>query len=131
MVDRRTAKQMRDDGMSYQEIAEVFGVSRQRIHQVLKSGAVYTRKYAADIETIPYEGIYKFMVENPKVTFSALAVIMFGYSGNTASNMARRFVRGDNTKVGKRTYDRLIAATGMTYEQLFKLREGFTEEDDG
>jgi hypothetical protein len=33
--------------------------------------------------------------------------------------------------VSKRSYDRLMAVTGMTYEQLFKLREGFKEEDDG
>ena len=117
--------------MTYREIADVFGVSRQRIQQVLKKGIVYKRKYAADIEKIPYEGIYKFMVENPRVTFSALAVILFGYSGNARVNMARRFVCGDNSKIGKRSYDRLIAATGMTYEQLFKLRDGFEEEEHG
>jgi hypothetical protein len=40
------------------------------------------------------------------------------------------FVHGRNSKISKRAYDRLMAATGMTYEQLFKLREGFKEEED-
>lgn len=131
MVDRKTAAQMREEGMSYREIADVFGVSRQRIQQVLKKGIAYDRKYAADIEKIPYEGIYNYMVENPKVTFPALSMILFGTSNKNKNEVTRNFVFGMNCKIGKRCYDRLIEKTGMTYEQLFKLREGFKVEDNG
>lgn len=131
MVDRVTAAQLRSEGKSYAEIAEVFGVSRQRIQQVLKKKVVYNRKYAAEIERIPYEGLYRFMVENPKVTYPALANILFGKSDRQKNETARNFAHGMSSKIPKRGYDNLIARSGMSYEQLFKLREGFKEEEDG
>jgi hypothetical protein len=91
----------------------------------------YNRKYAADLEQIPYEGLYKFMVENPKVTYPALAMILFGDCGKNKNEVARNFAHGMSSKLPKRAYDRLIEKSGMTYEQLFKLREGFKEEGDG
>lgn len=131
MIDRKTAAQMRNEGMTQQEIADVFGVSRQRIQQVLRKSIVYNRKYAADIEKIPYEGLYNYMVAHPSVTFPALAAILFGSSGKNENAVARSLAFGKNCRIGKRSYDRLMAETGMTYEQLFKLREGFKEEGDG
>jgi hypothetical protein len=54
-----------------------------------------------------------------------------GNSGNNENNLVWNLLHGRNCRICKRAYDRLIAATGMTYEQLFKLRDGFEEEDDG
>jgi hypothetical protein len=129
MVDMKIAAQMRRDGATLQEIADVFGVKYQRIQYLLKKGGVRNGKRDAAIEKIPYEGLYQFMVANPNLSLSMLSVIMVGDGSHTASAKIRRFAHGENCSLSKRAYDKLLELTGMTYEQLFKLREGFTEAD--
>jgi hypothetical protein len=121
---------MRRDGATYKEIGAVFGVSHQRISQILKN-QIRTRKCSTDMEKIPYEGLYNYLMDNPKMTFPALAMAMFGAGDAKTSHKMRNLLHGKNCMVSKRSYDKLMALTGMTYEQLFKLREGFKEEDDG
>ena len=58
---------LRNEGKTYAEIGEIFGVSRQRVHQVV--GTERVRKCNCDIERIKYKGLYEFMQENPTVTF--------------------------------------------------------------
>ncbi len=129
MVDREIAVQMRRDGATLQEIGDVFGVTRERIRQVLVKQP-RARKCSTDLEKIVYEGLYNYMMDNPKMTFTSLAMVMLNNGGNAASNKIQRFAHGKNCVISKKAYDRLIKKTGMTYEQLFKLREGFEEEGD-
>ena len=128
MIDRVKAEQMRRDGLTFREIGEAFGVSRQRVEQVLKGKA---RKCTTDMEKIPCEGLYNWLMDNPKMTFPALARVMFNNCNANKKNQVVNLLHGRNCRISKRAYDRLMAATGMTYEQLFKLREGFKEEDNG
>lgn len=129
MIDKNVAAQMRRDGATYQEIGDVFGVSRERVRQVLKN-QVRLRKSSTDMEKIVYEGVYNWLMENPRMTFPAFAQLMLGYGGQNATNLVRNFLHGKNCRINKQSYDRLIAKTGMTYEELFKLRDGFKEEED-
>lgn len=128
MVDRERAAQMRRDGKTYREIGEEFGVSKQRAEQILHGRRI--RKRSTDMEKIPYEGLYNWLVCHPEITFPALAQLMFGGSTKSQHAAMWRLLHGRSCKISKKAYDRLIAATGMTYEQLFKLREGFKEEED-
>jgi hypothetical protein len=129
MVDKERAAQMRLDGASFRKIGAEFGVSHQRIQQMLEGTDTKRRKRTTELERIPYEGLYQFMVANPEISFPRLAIIALGSGHHNESVKIRRFAYGKNCSFTKRTYDRLIAATGMTYEQLFKLRDGFTEAD--
>ena len=133
MVDREKAAQMRRDGATYAESGAAFGVSRQRAEQVLKKQKEEgrARKFSTDMNKIVYEGIYNWMMDHPRVNYPSLTNIMFGHHRKDSQCAVMRFVQGKGSKIPKRCYDRLMAATGMTYEQLFKLREGFEEEDDG
>ena len=137
MIDREKAAQMRRDGATYAEIGAAFGVSRQRAAQVLdlrrrcSQDGRRVRKCSTDMEKIVYEGIYNWMMDHPNVTYPALTNIMFGHYQKESRNTVVRLLHGKDSKIPKRAYDRLMAATGMTYEQLFKLRDGFKEEDDG
>ena len=110
-----------------QEIGDKYGVTRERIRQVLKY-QVRCRRHTTDMEKIVYEGLYNYMMDNPKLTFPNLARLMFGTSNGNYAKLVRNFLNGRNCRIRKRAYDRLMAATGMTYEELFKLREGFKEE---
>lgn len=130
MIDREKAAQMRRDGATYEEIGAVFGVSRERIRQVLKN-QVRTRKCSTDMEKIVYEGLYNYLMDNPKMTYPALSMAMFGGGDTKTNNKLRHLLHGKNCMISKRSLDRLMALTGMTYEQLFKLRDGFEEVADG
>lgn len=129
MIDINVAAQMRRDGASYREIGDVFGVSGERIRQVLKN-RVRLRKGSTDMEKIVYECLYNYLMDHPKMTFPALAMAMFGNSDIKTNNKLRNLLHGKNCMVSKLSLDRLMAITGMTYEELFKLREGFKEECD-
>ena len=128
MVDKELAIEMRRDGKTFREIGEHFGVSHQRAQQIIGNG-VRSRKSTMDMEQIVYKGIYDYMVSHPLVTIPTIARIIHGGSstGVQIAN-ARRLIHGGNVHITKSGIDRLIAKTGMTYEQLFELREGFTEE---
>lgn len=130
MIDREKAAEMRRDGMTYKAIGEVFGVSRQRIWQALKTEG-NKRKCITDIEKVPYEGLYNWLMADERMGYAGIAKIMFGSSNNARNNLVRNLCRGHNCRIPKRAYDRLLAATGMTYEELFKLRDGYKEEADG
>jgi hypothetical protein len=126
MVDKEKALQMRRDGATLNEIGNTFGVSGEYIRQILKH-QVRNRKNTTDMEKIVYEGIYNWLMANPKMTFPAVARLMFGHTSCGYTNVAMNLLHGKNCRISKQAYDRLMAATGMTYEQLFKLREGFSE----
>ena len=49
MIDIEKAAQMRRDGFTNEEIGKVFGVSRERIRQVLKN-QVRCRKYTTNMD---------------------------------------------------------------------------------
>lgn len=124
-VDKELAIEMRRQGMSFPEIGEHFGVSKQYISALLKN-CVRARMDCETIEMIPYKGLYDFMMANKKVTISSLSRTMWsGNAGHTRGERVRRFLQGQNVSLPKSAYDRLMAYTGMTYEQLFELREGF------
>ena len=129
MVDKEKALQMRRDGATLKEIGNTFGVSGEYIRQILKH-QVRNRKNTTDMEKIAYEGIYNWLMANPKLTFPYVARVMFGHTSGGYTNVAMNFMQGKNCRISKQAYDRLMAATGLTYEELFKLREGFKEEAD-
>ncbi|MBQ5640475.1 MAG: helix-turn-helix domain-containing protein [Ruminococcus sp.] len=130
MIDKELAAEMRRDGMTNREIAERLGCSPQYIQQIL-GNRVRSRKCTMDMELVAYKGIYDYMVANPRVTVPTIARIIHGHSAtNKQVAHARRLIHGKNVLISKRGLDALIAKTGMTYEQLFELREGFAEEAD-
>ena len=119
---------MRYEGKALAEIAEYFGVSRQAVSAVLKNRVRVRKRDAKLFEQIPYKGIYEFVQSDEKITVPRFAA-MIGMSVCRASTeKARRFLRGESVALFKYNYDALIEKTGMTYEQLFELREGFKKE---
>lgn len=119
-VDKEVVLKMLQDGKSSREIADCLGVSIQAVSAVSR----WNRENAANIEKIPYKGIYEFMMSNPNMTVPKLARLL-GLNGDRASTVKlRRFIHGDNVAFTKREYDNLSAVTGMTYEHLFAPRDG-------
>lgn len=127
-VDKELAVKMRREGKSTIEIADYFGVSFQAISAICrKRGA---RKFSDFIEKIPYKGIYEYMMADEKLTIPKFASRL-GLDGDHASTeKLRRFIYGENVSINKRIYDNLLSLTGMTYEQVFELRDGFKEDGE-
>lgn len=100
---------MRFDGVSIQEIADHFGVTREYIRQItptINTLAVRRKK----LDSYIYPNISRWMKEN-RVCASKLAKTI-GISPVTVSNMLSGRV---NTT--KSTIDKVLEVTGMTYEQ--------------
>ena len=130
-IDKDLARELRYEGKSHEEIAEYFGVSKQAVSHVLKNSVRSRRRDAKLFDQIPYKGIYEFIQANEKVTVPRFAEIMGLPRSRTSTEKARRLLQGYGVYLSKRNYDALIEKTGMTYEQLFELREGFEEASDG
>ena len=129
IIDKELAREMRYEGKTFAEIAEYFGVSKQAVSKMLNNSVRRRRRDAQLFDQIPYKGIYEFIQANEKVTVPRFAAIMGMSMGGASTEKARRFLRGESVSLFKYNYDALIEKTGMTYEQLFELREGFEEAE--
>jgi hypothetical protein len=111
----------RDSGLTYAEIAEKFGVSKQRVHQVCGKHQPSKFQFISEAGCI-YPNWRKWMNEN-KVSKMELARRM-GYEAapNAAATRMRQYMMGGGG-MRKPYIDKLLEATGLPYEVLF-YREG-------
>lgn len=106
---------MRFDGVSLQEIADHFGVTKEYIRKItpkVETKSVYRTKSGKCI----YTNILGWMQKN-RVCAKKLSK-MIGVSTCTVSNMLKGKV---NTT--KNTIDKVLEVTGMTYEEAFYIPE--------
>ena len=115
--------ELRKHGLTYAQIGERYGVSKQRIQQLI--GKERIRKCSTDIEEIAYEGIYQLFVDDPEMTFIKLTKIMYGtsYADTAAHEKVFRFVRKKaNSRMRLECINNLINYIGKPYEEVFKER---------
>lgn len=111
----------RNQGKTFKEIGEIFGVSKQRVYQVCGKA----RKYNAEIEKIRFKGIYEFFKENPKISYGTLARVFYG--GSVTKCKANAFYQTITSCTDKIHFTisgikRLSKYTNKTFEELFELR---------
>lgn len=102
---------MYDNGMTYQKIGEVFGISKQCVHQLINSGDGIR---LSTLTKIPYIGLRMWMLAN-RVSVKEL---------NKRVGTATSITRGCNPRMD--TINKILKVTGLTYEECFN-----TEEEDG
>lgn len=109
------------EGYTQEEIGKAFGVTRQRIAQVMGGrGRTYNQVKPRSI----YRGLNEWMLQND-ITCATLTSMM-GYASNASQqNVVKRRIMGA-TELRMRDINRLIELSGKTYEYLFSsvLREG-------
>lgn len=110
--DKVKAYEMRLQGYTLQEIADRFHVSRQRI-QALLPGKVKERNLNFKVV---YPNLRTFFKEH-EVREKDLSQAL-GVSRNTMG----KWMRGAET-MPKRAIDKLLAFTGMTYEEAFQRED--------
>lgn len=114
-VDKEKAAQMRENGFSLQEIADCFGVSRQRIGILFhRTGRVPNKP--SGLDDVVFPNIRKFLIDN------RMSIKRFSKYCNIDYSSAIRGLKG-KYDMQKHTIDDILCATGMTYEEAFKEDE--------
>ena len=99
-MDDRKMFELRVSGMTFQEIAEISGISRQAVHEKVKRYALKLtgiRGQGFDISTIVYEGIYEHFKRNLYETLSGFSKAVYGYTeqcGRGKEATMRNFLQG-------------------------------------
>ena len=119
--------EMRMNGATYKEIADVCGISKQRVHQKigeysqrikeLRRGGMY-------LEEIKYKGIYDFFKENLDVSFSRFVEAVMGNTHHNSTERIRCFLRGQyEVKFTVAQIKRMCEVCGKPFEEVFKERD--------
>lgn len=106
-------------GYTQSEIAGMVGVTRQRVSQILHTGKRRKKFKPVTAVVCRYVNVRNWMNEN-KVSFAELARRVSSEQ-NTASYVLLRRWLCDGANITKKNIDRLIAATGLSYEKLFEV----------
>lgn len=120
-----TAKKMRQEGKTYQQIGDTFGISKQRACIICGMDIndkpyfhIWTKDRCIFHSLRDWFNIHRFSTKD------ILEQIGLPVSSSNRIHL-RRILNGDVT-MKKDDIDRLIALTGMTYEELF----GRGDKDD-
>ena len=108
---------LRNQGMTYQQIADVLGISKQAVGNSL-SRYDYRRFKYIQPEACVYEGLRVWMNEH-HVNVSEL-VRRLGLQTAPANITRYRQILSGNYELRKATIDKILEITGLTYEQAFE-----------
>lgn len=122
--DWAEARAMRANGFTLQEVADRFGVTRQLISKKMPTYC-HAKQTCRDPGKIIYPGLRRYMMDN-RFTFSRFAVhcgVGYPQLYNALTGRADPF---------KATIDKILAGTGMTYEEAFgkEAHNGKTPENN-
>lgn len=109
---------LHDKGMSYTEIGDIFGVSKQAVQQAIAyyNKTPYLPPVAEElIRKVKYEGLSNWMLANC-VTFAELE--------RRCGGVRLRKPLLFEFDPSKKNIDAILRVTGLTYEECFKEREG-------
>lgn len=108
MERKKGIEAMRASGMTYNEIGQVLGVSRQRVHQIAhrKRGDHF---HVGAVEKIPYIGLRNWMLEN-RVSVTELSKLCG----------VRQLKLNGKHSMRMETANKVVQLTGMTFEECFR-----------
>ena len=112
---------MRENGKTYKEIGEAFGVTRQAVYDAMKIRNKTARRNKAVYKAIPYNGLRELFEKDESLTISKLAAILFPGQGRYYT--AKRLCEGANVCLTVTQIKRLLKYSGMTYEHIFNKEE--------
>lgn len=125
-VSLRTQKmiEMRNEGHTYQEIADVFGISKQAVHSYIKKAKERHLRHDKECEKIVFQGIYDFFKAEPKMNYTKFTILIYGHKGKNVADI-RNFITGvHESQFPLIIYQRICEICGTSFEDTFKRREG-------
>ena len=119
--------QMRIDGATYQEIADAYGITRQRAYQIIASYLdglqKLTRGRGFPCEDIVYEGMFEYFSANERESLTSFAHKVLGSRGGGTATM-RNFLTGRNeSHFTIAQIKRMCEIVGKPFEETFKERD--------
>ncbi len=120
IVDLDEAERMRKAGASYAEIAARFGVSHQAVQQKMVYHKRKRRRYQDIFAQCPYIGLREYMLSHKGMTIAGLCRILFSGDTNALREKTRRLLGGSDTLLQISAIQKLVAATGMSFAELFR-----------
>lgn len=116
-ASEKRKEQMREmyaQGMNFTKIGEAFGISKQRVYQLIGGEKPYFIKITE--KHCVYEGLRNWMNENA-ISIAKLTRAVCGcYHPETRGTISNA-LKGANTS--KHTIDGILRVTGLTYEEAF------------
>lgn len=118
--------EMRKNGATFQEIADSFGVSKQRVNEVFHKQThgrwKRMRGHGFDIETIVYKGLYEHFKNNVFESVTSFSKKVYGHS-NTIP-LLRKFIKGElDSHFSITQIKKMCEITGKSFEELFEKRD--------
>lgn len=107
-------RRLREKGMTYKEIGELFGVTKQAVHDTVAKNR--DGFYESAAQKVRYIGLRNWMLEN-RVNISELSK----RCGVVRETLYHNVVRECDPR--KKTIDAILRVTGLTYEECFKGEE--------
>ena len=117
---RDAARELRMQGLTFEEIGKRLGVSRQRVAQCcagMDSKRTAWACHKEDLESIVYTGLKKWMLAN-KVSVPELMRRIGMDTGSRRSESFRNKLKG-RTELKITDIKGILAVTGGTFEQMF------------
>ena len=102
-------------GMTYRQIAAEFGISHQRVVQIIGNSKENLFR-AVSKKRCVYSGLRKWLNDN-KVSVCELTRRLYGNACGENLNRTRGRLKG-NVELTKTYIDKLLKITGLTYEEM-------------
>lgn len=118
MIDRNNEMRiLKEQGMSYRQLAKMYGISFQRVAQILgKMNVSYFKKVTE--QQCVFKGIRDYM-NNNEISLSELIRRIYGNYHTQWANRVRLYLNGTN-EFKKSFIDKVLEVTGLTYEEAFR-----------
>lgn len=110
--------EMREKGYSYQEIAEKYGITRQRAYAIIynRTERMKEENFSQCLKSVVYPGIRNWMLKN-RVTISEFHNLL---NENVKSSVdTRRFLTEKSRKESIDIIRKILQVTSMTFEEAF------------
>ncbi len=121
-IERMTC--LRERGNTYEEIAKMEGVSKQRVFQLI-GGINRARVKPLTKKQCIYDGLRKYLNEN-HIGRAELTRKLYGYYHSSTYSCLCKWLRG--VEMTMSTINKILSITGLTYEQVFLWQEGSEAE---
>lgn len=103
-------RKLHAEGLTYERIGEIFGISKQAVHQAATSKPKDYFHEMTISQKVKYIGLRKWMLKN-RVSMSKLEQLC-------GMSKLHKSLSGE-CEPRKRTIDSILSVTGLTYEECF------------
>lgn len=113
---------MRKDGHTLEEIAQAYGISRQRVFQIIG------KTFRGDLDKIKRVHLRKFF-EETEISIRKFATLVFGACDEIYSLKIRRFLESNDVHFTFRQIIKMCEITGLSFEELAVIEKEGTKDD--